>query len=211
MRSVVSFRDPLDAFERDHPELSGEDIQFLNRLRSERFAEQKAEAWRYIRTADVRVIECAVKALRVAKALPNVRTETDKIKRELAAAKNAVRVVRKHFAKDHRTEALNLQRGLAWAEKNIESHEDLCSLDLLGDAGFTVALNSKELPTISRKHKTLARKTFMVQVRQAMFDIFGAPRDRAVAALTTVAFEIDTSIDDVRNAWRQDRSIRRKI
>ena len=37
---------------------------------------------------------------------------------------------------------------------------------------------------------------------------FRRPCDAAVAALTTVAFEFDTSIDDVRNA---NRSIRRKI
>src|SRR5262249_344775 len=176
-----------------------------------RFVEQMAEAWRYIGTADVRVIECAVKALRVAKALPNVRTETAKSRSEIAAAKKAASVLRKHYAKHLGAEALNLERDLAWDEKDCGLQEGLGNLDLLGDAGITVALNSKELPTISRKHKTLARKTFMVQVRQAMFDIFGAPRDRAVAALTTVAFEIDTSIDDVRNGWRQDRSIRRKI
>jgi hypothetical protein len=48
----------------------------------------------------------------------------------------------------------------------------------------------------------------MIQVGQAMRTIFKGPCDAAVAALTTVAFEVDVSIDDVRNAW--DWSIRRK-
>ena len=210
MRSVVSPRDAIDAFKRDHPELLSEDVQFLDRLRSERFEREVVTIWRYIGSADD-VIERVMKALRVAKALPHVPAETEKAKRELTAAKNAVRVLRKRFAQDHRAKAENLRRGLAWAEKDFELSESLCDLDLIGDAGTTVALNSEgDLPRRSRKYKTLAaqRRTFMVQVGRAMQAIFRRPCDRAVAALTTVAFEVDTSIDDVRNA---NRSIRRKI
>jgi hypothetical protein len=211
MRSVVSPRDAIDAFERAHPELSSEEVQFLDRLRSERFVREVVTIWRYIGTADAHVIESVVKALRVAKALPHVPAETEKAKRELTAAKNAVRVLRKRFAQDHRAEAENLRRGLAWAEKDFELSESLCDLDLIGDAGTTVALNAEgNLPRRSRKYKTLAaqRRTFMVQVGRAMQAIFRRPCGVAVAALTTVAFEVDTSIDDVRNA---NRSIRRKI
>ena len=68
-------------------------------------------------------IERVVKALRVAKALPHVPAETGKAKRELTAAKNAVRVLRKRFAQDHRAKAENLRRGLAWAEKDLELSE----------------------------------------------------------------------------------------
>ena len=51
MRSVVSPRDAIDAFE--HPiELSSEDVQFLDRLRSERFVREVVTIWRYIGTAD---------------------------------------------------------------------------------------------------------------------------------------------------------------
>jgi hypothetical protein len=209
MRSVRTSRDAIDAFERGQPGLSAEDVQFLDRLRNERFADQVAEAWRYIPTTDVRVIERAVKALRVANALPKVSAETDKNRHDLLAVKDAVRIVRDHFA--NRVQAINLQRELAWAEKDIEANESLCDLDLSGDAGFTVAWNSEKLPQLSRKYKTLGarRGTFMVQLRQAMHDIFGKPCNRAVAAMTTVAFGVDTSIDDVCNAWK--RSIQRKI
>jgi hypothetical protein len=217
MRSVVTPRDAIDAFKRGHPELSSEDVQFLDRLRNERFAPQVATVWSHIRKYrqsaidDVRVIERAVKALRVAKVLPKVPAESQEGKRKLAAAKKAARVVHDYFAKDHRAEAKNLRRGLAWAEKDFEVFESLCDLDLFGDAGITVALNSEDLPRLSRKYKTLARRTFMVQVRQAMQAIFGRPCNEAVAALTTVAFGVDTSIDGVRSAWRRNRSIRRKI
>ena len=112
MRSVVSPRDAIDAFKRDHPELLSEDVQFLDRLRSERFVREVVTIWRYIGSADD-VIERVMKALRVAKALPHVPAETEKAKRELTAAKNAVRVLRKRFAQDHRAKAENLRRGLA--------------------------------------------------------------------------------------------------
>lgn len=216
---VVTARDAIDAFKRDHPELSSEEVQFLDRLRNERFAPQVATVWSHIRKYrrsaidDVRVIERAVKALRVAKVLPKVPAESQEGKRKLAAAKKAARVVHDYFAKDHRAEAKNLRRGLAWAEKDFELFESLCDLDLFGEAGITVALNSEDLPRLSRKYKTLAaqRRTFMVQVRQAMQAIFRRPCNEAVAALTTVAFGVDTSIDHVCNAWRRNRSIRRKI
>ena len=210
MRSVVSPRDAIDAFKRDHPELLSEDVQFLDRLRSKHFAREVDTIWRYIGTADASVIDRAVKALRVAKALPHVPAETEKAKRELTAAKNAVRVLRKRFAQDHRIEAENLRRGLAWAKKDFEVYESLCDLDLIGDAGTTVALNSEGLPRLSRKYKTLGaqRGTFIVQIGQAMRAVFGRPCDAAVAALATVAFKVETSLDDVRNA---NRSIRRKI
>jgi hypothetical protein len=113
-------------------------------------------------------------------------------------------------SKDHRIEAENLRRGLAWAKKDFEVYESLCNLDLIGDAGTTVALNSEGLPRLSRNYKTLGaqRGTFIVQIRQAMRAVFGRPCDAAVAALATVAFKVETSLDDVRNA---NRSIRRKI
>ena len=97
MRSVVSPRDAIDAFKRDHPELLSEDVQFLDRLRSKHFAREVDTIWRYLGTAAASVIDRAVKKLRVAKALPHVPAETEKAKRELTAAKNAVRVLRKRF------------------------------------------------------------------------------------------------------------------
>src|SRR5262245_25761445 len=117
MRSVISFREAIDAFERDEPGLSAEDVQFLDRLRNERFVDQVAEARRHIPTTDVRVIERAVKALRVANALPKVPAETDKNRGDLLAVKNAARLIRGHYANDHR--AANLRRELARVEKEI--------------------------------------------------------------------------------------------
>jgi hypothetical protein len=207
MGSVVSPRDAIDAFKRDHPELSAEDVQFLDRLRSERYAIQVDIIWSRLSGANradySRVIGHAVKALRVANALPKVPAETDKNRGGLLAVEDAVRVIRGHYAKDHR--AANLRRELAWVEKDIEVKEDLCDLDLSGEAGTTVALNSEELPRISRKYKTSAahRATFMVQLRQAMQGIFGKPCNEAIAAFTIVAFGTDTSADNVRNAWKR--------
>jgi hypothetical protein len=219
MRSVVSLRDTIEAFKRDDPGLSAEDVQFLDRLRSDDYAAKVDEAWSKIRklpgwTAndEVRVIGRLVKALRVAKALPKVTAETAKSRSEIAAAKKAASVLRKYYAKHFGAEAANLLRGLAWAEKALESAELLCELDLSGDAGTTVALNREKLPPrISRKHKILAaqRNAFMLQVRQAMQDVFKRPCDAAIAALTTVAFKVDTDITDVQNARKW--YIRRKV
>jgi hypothetical protein len=212
MPSVTSPRDVIDAFERDNPGLSAEDVQFLDRLRSERYAIQVDTIWSRLSGANradySRVIGHAVKALRVANALPKVPAETDKNRGDLLAVKNAVRVIRGHCAKDHR--AANLRRELARIEKEIESKEDLCALDLSGEAGITVALNSEELPRISRKYKTSAaqRATLIVQLRQALQNVFGKPCNEAIAAFTVVAFGTDTSADDVRNAWK--RHIQRK-
>jgi hypothetical protein len=214
MRSVVSPRDTIDAFEHDHPELSADDKQFVERLRSERFAREVTTAWRYIRTADVRVIECAVKALRVAKALPKLPAADDKRKRDLKAVKDSLHVVRNYFAECQGAEADELRRGLAWAQKLFEPSDEhgIRFTGWLTKAEATVALNSptEKLPRLSRKYRTLAaqRSTFMVQVGQAMRTIFRRPCDAATAALTTVAFEVEVSADDVRNSW--NRSIRRK-
>jgi len=219
MRSVVSTRDTIDAYKRDDPGLSAVDVQFLDRLGSDDYAAKVDEALSKIRklpgwTADddVRVIGRVVKALRVAKALPKVAAETAKSRSEIAAAKKAASVLRKYYAKHLGAEVANLRRGLAWAEKALESAELLCELDLSGDAGMAVASNWEKLPPrISRKHKTQAaqRNTFMLQVGQAMQDICKRPCDAAVAALTTVAFEADIDITNVRNAWKW--YIRRKI
>jgi hypothetical protein len=214
VRSVFGPRDAIDAFERDHPKLSSEDVQFLDRLRSERFAREVATIWRYIGTAGVHVIEHAVKALRVAKALPELPTASDKRNRYLKAVKDAVHVVRNYFAEYQGADADELRRGLAWAERFFKPIDEYGTrfTGWLTEAEATVALNSPsgKLPRISRKHRTSAaqRSTFMIQMRQAMQAISRRPCDAAVAALTTVAFEVDVSIDDVRNA---NRSIRRKI
>jgi hypothetical protein len=210
VRSVFGPRDAIDAFERDHPKLSSEDVQFLDRLRSERFAREVATIWRYIGTAGVHVIEHAVKALRVAKALPELPTAS----RYLKAVKDAVHVVRNYFAEYQGADADELRRGLAWAERFFKPIDEYGTrfTGWLTEAEATVALNSPsgKLPRISRKHRTSAaqRSTFMKQMRQEMQAISRRPCDAAVAALTTVAFEVDVSIDDVRNA---NRSIRRKI
>jgi hypothetical protein len=211
MRSVISHRDAIDAFERNHPELSAEDKQFFERLRGDDYAAKLDEAWSQIRKTrrwtvadDARIIECLVKALRVAEALPKVPAETAKSRSEIDAAKKAAIVLRNYYARHLSVEAANLRRGLAWAEKNIDSEELLCDLNLAGDAGMVVALNLEGSLRISRKLQTRAaqRRTFMLQVGQAMRDFFGRPCDRAVAALTSVAFKVDTDIDDVRNAWK---------
>jgi hypothetical protein len=209
MRSVISPRDVIDAFKRNDPGLSAEDLQFLDRFCSERYAAQVDTIWSHLSGANkadyARVIGHAMRALRVANALPKVPAETDKNRGDLLAVKNAVRVIRDHYANDP-----NLRRELAWVEKDIDSKEGLCDLDLSGEAGFTVASNPVELPRISRKYKTTAaqRATFIVQLRQAMQDIFGRPCNEAIAAFTIVAFGTDTSSDDVRNAWK--RHIQRK-
>jgi hypothetical protein len=213
MCSVVSPRDVIDAFKRNHRELSAEDMQFLDRLRSERFASEAATAWRYIRTADARAIECAVQALRVAKALPKLPAAADKRECDLKKAKECVRFLHGYFGGYQEAE---LRRGLAQIEKFFEPVEDE-GIDVrftgwLTEAEVTVGLNSLsgKIPRLSRKYKTPAaqRRAFMIQVGQAMRTIFRRPCDAAVAALTTVAFEVDVSIDDMRNAW--DWSIRRK-
>jgi uncharacterized protein (DUF1501 family) len=214
MRSVFSPRDAIDAFERNHPDLSSEDVQFFDRLRSERFVREVATIWRYIGTADVRVIECAVKALRVAKALPKLPPAANKSERDLKAVNDAVRIVRNYFAEYQGADADELRRGLAWAERFFKPIDEsgLRFAGWLTEAEAAVVLNStsKKVPRINRKYRTSAaqRSTFMVQMRHAMQVIFRRPCDAAVAALTTVAFEVDVSIDNVRNA---NRSIRRKI
>jgi len=216
MRSVISPRKVIDAFERDHPGLSVEDKQFLKRLRSERFAHEVATAWRYIRTADVEVIECAVRALRVAKALPKLPAVGDKHERDLKAVKESVHVLRHYFAEYKGAEADELRRGLAWAREFSEPSDEhglrIAFAGWLTETEAIVASNSpsENIPQLRRNYRTLAaqRSTFMVQVRQAMRTIFGRPCDAAVAALTTVAFEVEVLADHVRNAW--NRSIRRK-
>jgi hypothetical protein len=212
MRSVVSPRDVIETFKSNHRELSAEDMQFLDRLRSERFADEAATAWRYIRTADARVIECAVQALRVAKALPKLPAAADKRECDLKKAKECVRFLRGYFG-GYQDDGL--RRGLAQIEKFFEPWDEETDVRFAGwitEAEATVALNSLsgKIPRLSRKYKTPAaqRRAFMIQVGQAMRTIFKRPCDAAVAALTTVAFEVDVSIDDVRNAW--DWSIRRK-
>jgi hypothetical protein len=218
MRSVISPRDTIDAFERNHPELSAEDKQFFEQLRDDDYAAKLDEAWSQIRKTrrwtvadDARIIECLVKALRVAKALPKVPTETANSRRKIDVAKKAAIVLLNHYAKHLSVEAANLRRGLAWVKKDIDLQKLLCDLDLAGDAGTIIALNWEGSLRISRKHQTWAaqRHTFMLQVGQAMRNFFGRPCDRAVAALTSVAFKVDTDIDDVRNAWKW--YIRRKV
>jgi hypothetical protein len=228
MRSVVSLRDEalaaINKFERQAQSLSSEDRQFLDRLRT-----NDLKFWSHFpkrrrsETNGVRVIELAVMALQAAKALPKIPTETARCK-QLREAKTAVRIVRDYFANHRGSEADELQRGLAWAERHFGPFAigEIFFVRSLTKAEHAlampaIALNS-EIPSPGREYRQPAaqRGMFMMYLRAAMLELFEKPCDGAVAALTDVAFELPnaTTIGQVRKACerhqRRNRTTRRK-
>ena len=212
----------INAFEQEEARvLLGRDREFLDRLRSNKHAEQINRIWSAIREHrkapddDQIIIKNAVCALRVATTYWKLPEQLEEQKQESKKVKIALQLVRSFFADQRGPHADQLREKLNWADRVIDrGMERFGGLSIKQDGTITSAYG--KLPSwlrLTRKRRTAESQLAMFM--EAMSDTFrwvlGKPCDEAVAALTDVAFNTSRAmtVDQVRNATK--RCIRRKI
>jgi len=213
MRAVVSCREKalsaIKAFEQEAPVLLGSDQQFLERLRSNKYADHVNRIWSTIqrhRNDDRIIIQNAVCARRVATTYWRLPDQLDKQREEYAEART---VVGRLFAKHGGPQAEKL--GYRIIDRGLERFGGLSVKD-----DGTVTSAHGELPKwlrLTRERKTPAsqRAMFMAAMSETFQGVLGKRGHEAVAALADVAFETRTAttVDQVRSAIK--RFTRRKI
>ena len=218
MMAPVSPRDralaAIEAFERTSPVLLGGDRELLDRLRSREYATQIDQIWSAIEKLrktpddDVIVIKNAVCAFNIADTYWHLPDELRKQKRRDANAKKAICVLRDYFKE--KSGADQLQQSLSWASSIIDrSGERFGGLKPEDDGTIT---SMPKWFRLGRERKTPAAKRvlFMAAMSETFRGLFGKPCDDAVAALTDVAFQNPTTVDQVRDAWRRTGQLTKK-
>jgi hypothetical protein len=212
----------INAFEQEEARvLLGRDRKFLDRLRSNEYADQVNRIWFAIRKRhktpddDQIMIKNAVCALRVATTYWKLPEQLDEQKQESEKVRMALQLVRSCFANHRGPHADQLREKLDWADRVIDRGlERFGGLSIKQDGTITSAYG--ELPRwlrLTRKRRKTAsqRAMFMEAMSDTFRWVYGKPCDEAVAALADVAFNTRRAmtVDQVRNATK--RYIRRKI
>jgi hypothetical protein len=212
----------IDAFEQEETRvLLGRDREFLDRLRSNKHADQVNRIWSAIEghrktpDDDQIIIKNAVYVLRVATTYWKLPEQLDEQKKKSEKVRMALRLVRSYFSNDREPHADQLRKTLDWADRAVDrGFKRFGGLSIRQDGTITSAY--RELPRwlrLTRKGRTTASQyaMFMEAMSDTFRGVFGKPCDEAVAALTDVAFSTSraTTVDQVRNATK--RYIRRKI
>ena len=180
------------------------DAQLLERFKSEDYASTIIDAWTFMS-------ECALtpeKEQQVIKAMLDARAHAEALRQRAADRK----MIKRLLGLKEKARALH-----DYFLRRQEFHrrvEMLRSLQRLLD--HEIEALSEEIRSVTRELKTSAgrRAFFMVELSEAMVDIFDKPLNRAVAALTDVALEWrgePTTAVDVAQARRRDVKRRQNV
>jgi hypothetical protein len=203
MRAIIRPRDEalsaINEFEQKARVLLGSDREFLERLRSNKWADHVNRIWSTIQkhqqtsNDDQVIIKNAVCALHVATTYWRLPDQLDEQRQKCTAAKTAL--------------------GAVWANGLIDRGLKRFGGLSVKDDGTVTSVHG-ELPKwlrLTRERTTPAsqRAMFMAAMSETFQAVLGKRCHEAVAALTDVAFATDTTVDQVRSAIK--RFTRRKI